>query len=244
MSTESSINKRIQKLLRLAEHPNTPPPEAELASRQAEKLMLKLGIDEAMLRAGMGEDEKPEGIVIKYTAPFPKTFIKPRHHLAASIAKGMRLKAWISGSTVAVMGFESDVERALGLIPSLVIQADNAMASWWKGYEYRTSLTAAEAKRAKRQFLYGFASTVSMRLTELYKENIEESVDSKSTALVLRNRDKQLDDEFTERIAGSLRSGRGVKGSFHGGAAGREAGSRANLGGTALGGSPRGVLGR
>lgn len=247
MSTESSINKRIQKLLRLAEHPNTPPHEAEVAGRQAEKLMLKLGINEAMLRASLGDDEKPEAIVIKYTSEFPKLFVKARMHVTASVARGMRLKVWIvGGNKVAMMGFESDVDRALVLASSLLLQADQAQAVWWRNYEFREHLKQSEAMRARREFLFGFGNEVQMRLKQLTQENIAESdaeVGTTSTALVLRNRDQQLDDEFNRLMGGRLRPARGLKGSYHGGEAGRAAGQSANLGGTSLGGGSRGVLG-
>lgn len=239
-----SLNQKIQKLLRLAERAGTPE-EAEAASRMAEKLMLRWGVDEAMIRSNLHDDQKPEAIVVKYTAKFPQAFIKPRTSIAAGIVGGMgNMKAWISGDVVAVMGFESDVDRALTLVPSLLIQADHALASWWKGYPLRKMLTAAEAKRAKRQFLFGFANEVRDRLAKMRAEVVDETSDSKSTALVLRDRGALVDEEFNAVMGNRLRPARSVKGSIHGGAAGREAGRRANLGGTSLGSGSRGALGR
>lgn len=239
-----SMNAKIKKLLNLAERAGTPG-EAEAASRMAERLMLKWGIDEAVIRS-MDDGAKPETIVVKYTSTFPTTLIKPRMGIAYSVVLGMgNMKAWISGSTMAVMGFESDVDRALMFIPSIIIQGDHAMAHWWKSYEYRTTLTAAESKRAKRAFLSSFGSEVKRRLVSMRAEEVEvsEANTTVSTALVLRDRAKAVEDQFNERFADGMRKGRSLKGSAHGGAAGREAGARANLGGKAVGGSPRGVLG-
>ena len=49
MATDK-IMERVAALLRIAEHPNTPGPEAETALRQANSLMTKHAIDEAILR--------------------------------------------------------------------------------------------------------------------------------------------------------------------------------------------------
>lgn len=240
-----SMNEKIKKLLRLAERAGTEH-EAESARLAAMRLMTKWGIEEAML----GDlAEKQEAIVTKFTAPFPMTLIKPRTAIAGNVVRGMgNMRIWISGQLVAVMGFESDVDRALAFIPSILIQADNECARWWKSYPGRSGMSAAEAKKAKRTFLFAFGAVVQTRLIEMRNEEIVESDKSstKSTALVLLDRDKLVEQEFQDKIAGRLKKARPLKGSVHGAAAsasGREAGQRARLGGQALGGSSRGVLG-
>lgn len=243
---DESMNEKIKKLLRLAERAGTEA-EGEAARNAAMRLMTKWGIEEAML----GDiSEKQEAIVTKFTAPFPKQFIKPRTAVAGNVVRGMGgLHIWISGDLVAVMGFESDVDRALAFIPSILLQADHEMARWWRGYEYRSQMTAAQAKVAKRNFLFGFGRVVQDRLTSMRAEEVVESdrtaaAGTKSTALVLRDRQAAVDDAFNDQVKGRLRSARGLKSSLHGGAAGREAGARARLGGDALGGGSRGALGR
>lgn len=239
-----SMNEKIKKLLRLAERAGTPA-EAETASRMAERLMLKWGIEEAML----GDlAEKQEAIVTKHTQKFPKTFEKPRGSIANSVILGFgNMKAWWAwDNTMVVMGFESDVDRALLFIPSILVQADHALANWWKDYPLRSSLTAAEAKRAKRNFLFAFGSEVRRRLTEMRAEEVAVSDETaiKSTALVLLDRGKLVDAEYDAKHAAGMRRPKSLKGSLHGGAAGREAGARANLGGGTLGTGIRGSLGR
>lgn len=238
-----SMNEKIKKLLRLAERAGTEH-EAETARLAAMRLMTKWGIEAAML----GDlEEKQEQIVTRFTAPFPKAFIKPRTSIAGCVVKGMgNMQIWISGNLVAVMGFESDVDRALTFIPSVLIQADHEVSRWWKSYELREHLTAAEAKRAKRSFLFAFGNEVQRRLAEMRREEVaaSEQETGKSTALVLRDRGAMVAEKFTAEVAGNLRSARSVKGSFHGGAAGREAGARARLGGQSLGTGVKGSLGR
>lgn len=237
-----SMNEKIKKLLRLAERAGTDH-EAEAAREAASRLMTKWGIEEAML----GDiAEKQEAIVTKFTAPFPAAFIKPRTSIAGNVVRGMgNMRIWISGNLVAVMGFESDVDRALTFIPSILVQADAECARWWKSYERRSQLTAAEAKRAKRNFLFGFGTVVQARLTAMREEEIKVSDEtaSKSTALVLRDRDAMVEQEYQDKVASRLRSARSLKGSLHGSAAGREAGGRARLGGPSIGGGSRGVIG-
>jgi hypothetical protein len=237
-----SMNQKIKKLLTLAERAGTKE-EGEAARAAAMRLMTKWGIEEAML----GDiSDKREEIVVKFTAPYPKLFIKARQAVTGCIIRGMgSMRIWVSGNTVAVMGYESDVDRALMFIPSILVQADHELARWWKSYEFRQQLSGGEALRARRNFLFAFGREVETRLTAMRKEEIKESdkVQSKSTALVLRDRDAEVGDAFDERMGGKLRKSRGLKGSAHGTAAGQAAGRRARLGGDSIGGGPRGVIG-
>lgn len=242
-----SMNQKIEKLLRLAERAGTPE-EAETASRMAERLMTKWGIEEAVLRANMGEDAKPEQIVTKYGPLLSHILLKARVSVMSAVFKGMgNMKVWRTSANgkqgmVVVMGFESDVDRAMTLANSLLLQADHACAHWSKHDPLYKALSSSQKLYARRQFLFGFANEVERRLTEMRTEETDATSDSKSTALVLRDRGKEVDDYFDSH-GPQLRAGRSLKGGLTGGAAGRAAGARANLGGSALGGSARGVLG-
>lgn len=241
-----SMNQKIQKLLRLAERAGTPE-EAETASKMAERLMTKWGIEEAVLRASMGEDAKPEAIVTKYGPLLSHILVKARVAVMSGVVKGMgNMKVWRTTvgkqGMVVIMGYESDVDRALVLAESLLLQADHACAYWAKHDPVALMLKGNQLLYAKRQFLFGFANEVQRRLTEMRTEETAATTDSKSTALVLRDRGKEVDDYFDSH-GPQLRTGRSLKGGLTGGEAGREAGRRATLGGTALGGSARGVIG-
>jgi hypothetical protein len=240
------MERRIKRLLALAEDERGNEHERELAAKQAERLMLRWGIQRAKLEASLSDD-RSEQIVVKYTQPFPKLFIKARMSLAHSICLGMgNLKLWIAGNVCAVMGFESDVDRALTLIQSLLIQNDLSLAEWWAHYPDRRFMTSQQALLARRQFIFGFGATVRNRLTEMRSEEITaEDRDSGTpgTALVLADRGALVDAEYDAKYGKGMRRGRSLKGSAHGGAAGRAAGARANLGQTGIGGGPRGVLG-
>lgn len=241
-----SMNEKIQKLLRLAERAGTPE-EAETASRMAERLMTKWGIEEAVLRASMGENAKPEQIVTKYGPLLSHILVKARVSVMSAVVKGMgnmqvyRLTVGKQGK-LAVCGFESDVDRALVLAESLLLQADHAVAHWSRHDPTFKILNANQRLYAKRQFLFGFANEVERRLREMRTEETAATTDSKSTALVLRDRGKEVEDYFNSN-GPTLRAGRRLKGGLTGGEAGRQAGSRATLGGTQIGGGARGVIG-
>lgn len=240
---DDSMNEKIKKLLRLAERAGTPA-EAEVARGKAMRLMTKWGIDQAML-GNLGENSRQEQIVTRMTEPFPALFRKARMHMVVAIANGMgNMKCWISGgSQVAVMGWESDVDRLFAFYHSILLQADNDLVKWWKDYPLRGSLKQSEAMRARRNFLFGFSNIIQKRLTEMRVEEVEATAKPNSTALVLRDRGSMVDDKFNEEMAGRLRAGRSLKGSLHGGEAGRAAGARARLGGSEVGGGARGILG-
>lgn len=240
-----SLEQKIAKLLAKAERTDNAH-EAEAFSRAAERLMLKWSIDEAVIRSRMGADQKPESIVTKNVGPFPKLFVKARTGVAACVVNGMgNMKVYLTTHsdgqvTVRIMGFESDVDRAIILVNSIVLQADSAMRSWWKDYPMRKAMKSSDALKARRQFLFSFGLAVQARLKEMRAEEVQVSAKKEpGTELVLMDRGQQVDAEFNKL---RLRRGRGVKGSAYGAAEGHAAGQRANLGARGLGGS-RGAIG-
>lgn len=58
MPAKTSPMETVRKLLALAEHPTTPPDEAEAAMRQAARMMARHQIDEALARMSMSEGER------------------------------------------------------------------------------------------------------------------------------------------------------------------------------------------
>lgn len=237
MTPQESTNDKIAKLLAKAERTDNAH-EAEAYSKMAERLMLKWGIEEAVIRSRMDDGAKPEKVVTKGIV-FPKLFIKARMSVAVAVIKGMgSMKCYVSGTTLMIMGFESDVDRALTLIPSVLIQADNAQSSWWHTYDIKHEMKESERFRARRQFLFSFAYTVQERLKAMRVEEVTAA--GPGTDIVLYDRSKLVDEQFNKM---TLRKGRNVKGSNHGAAEGRSAGQRASLDGKGLGGGARGSLG-
>jgi hypothetical protein len=205
--------------------------EAKIFRDKAQELMLKWGIDDAMVQdAGV---EKPEPIVMKYID------MKGQWHmgffyLGQSVAFGMgNLKVLISRmdsnkwTRLYVVGHESDVARYTTLVESLKGQAEAAMKEWWKGerktrgymYDANTGWTA------KRQFIMSFGQGVAAVLREQRSGLVETG---SSTDLVLVSRGARVEEFYSNMSVGKAR-GRGVEnGSWSAQQHGFRAGQRAS----------------
>lgn len=219
----ASLEKKIANLLNLAENAGTPG-EAEAASRAAERLMLKWGIEEAVIRSRMGKDAAPEKIITGQVV-FPELFHKARMIVLGAVVMGMGgMKVYRQGLTYCIMGFESDVNRAVQLGTSILLQADNAQAYWWRHYEQKRYMKSSDQFKARRQFLFSFATVVQQRLTEMRVEEVTKQ--GTGTDVVLFDRSKLVNEEY-DKLA--LKKARRLRGSYAGSAEGQEAGHRANL---------------
>lgn len=114
MSNESKILELVRNLLARAEHPNTPAPEAELAMQQANKLMAKHAIEEAMLDSTRTESErkKPTDIEIKVGWESAGEFYPKMRTILMYIAEANRCKCVPKIDDYSIMrvyGFAEDV---------------------------------------------------------------------------------------------------------------------------------------
>jgi hypothetical protein len=232
----ADLMRKIAGLLAKAERTDNPH-EAEAFSRKAEQLMIKHGIDETMARA---TGTKPKEEIINISMTFPKLLLKGRMSVAHSVILGLNsARCYKSGEqTLIIVGFKTDVENVQTLINSILLQADHALAVWWKDAPERKLLNGGEAIRARRQFLFSFAHTVKNRLTEM-RSTTEDS--TPGSAIVLRSKM----DEVDAALPSGLRSSRSrLKGGTAGAsAAGASAGQSARLGGSSVGGRSGRALG-
>lgn len=109
---EEKILQRVQKLLDLANHPNTPPHERDAAIRRADGLMVKHAIDEAMLDATLTKDErrKPVREVFKAAEANAEYWERFRTVLR-EIARLQRVRvAFHYNGETTLIGFRDDVE--------------------------------------------------------------------------------------------------------------------------------------
>ena len=137
-------------------------------------------------------------------------------------------------------GWSKDVDATVSMYGSLLVQMQHEMLrsggpqSWenrqtWEGH-----------------FIDGYRGAACRRLREVYKSTVDEvvtEVSSKGGDLlpVLATRKAQVDREYEQTWGGSLRSSRQrySSSSTSGFGSGREAGGRANLGNSGLGGGRR-----
>jgi hypothetical protein len=249
MNTES-IQSKIAGLLAKAESTNFPA-EAEALSRKAEQLMVKWGIDEAMLASKRAKSTQAEKIVTE-KMEFGSIYSMGLIAFSSSVARGLGLQTLQSKHHSSrhtrylhIIGHEGDVARAQMLITSLHLQMTTALRVWWSTYELKANMMPAQQVNAKRQFMASFGSAVEQRLVQRRREQEQETqaetTSGPSVALVLRDRKAEVDEFMAARYQ-NLGRARGMQGSGHGRAEGRAAGQRANLGGTAVRGAGKGAL--
>jgi hypothetical protein len=234
-----TMQAKIEKLLAKAERTDNPH-EAEAFSRKAEALMVQWGIDEAMLAATRTTAQAEE--IVEEKIVFTGRYAKPLAIFGSYIATGLGNVRLLQGPTYSpdakqahalyLIGFRSDVTRAQMLITSLHLQMTTAQRAWWKADMAGLGLTQAEGVRARRQFMFAFATTVELRLRELNRaaEADTQAHTTTSVSLVLASRSDMVNDYVGEKYPNLRTTRSSMKGSRYGSAAGREAGRSANLG--------------
>jgi len=207
--------------------------EARALSEKAEDLMVRWGVDAATLVGKVGQ--KREEIVTHHFGDFGSTMQPANLRLAYAIVLGLgNLRAFQvnrgNRQFLVVIGFESDVHRAQLLVTSMRLQATSALRAWWRTDQHGW-MTRAEQTAARRQFVVSFGVAVQRRLAAQRTRVVAEA--GTGTELAIRDRRSLVDQWFDDNI-GNLKKGRGMKGSWHGAAEGREAGQNAQLDGTAI----------
>lgn len=222
----------------LAKAESTTPEEAEALTEAAEKLMIKHGINQAMIDARRAADSKPEEMTtarVTFTGNYAAYQV--RGMAAAASAFGtiqvLMQKKGKRDTDLILIGYESDVNQIKMLVESLILQSVVAMREWWKNYPERNYLTTQQGTMARRQFFASFGYGAADRIKGSLRTATAETTGSE---LALRDRG-QAAAAHMNSLFPRTRRGAGVQGSFHGASEGREAGRRANTGGTALSGS-------
>lgn len=224
----------IQKLLDKAE--STPyPAEAETFLNAATKLMVRLGVDEAMLASG--SDAPPANIVEEEAPTFTGVYALPRSVIASAVADALGLAALQrrkpddGGYRVFFVGPAPEVGRAITLSGSLDRQAMMALGTWWSGLT-TDGLSRSEKTRERKEFLRSFGLAAADRIARQREEATEET----GAALVLANRDTVIEDYLATKYPSLevLRRTARTRGSLDARAAGEAAGERADIGGARL----------
>lgn len=205
---------RVRKLLAVAEHPATPPAEAENAAQAAERLILKHAIDEALLDSTSDHRSKPELRTIDIGAPY----VSAKLVLLANVASAYNVEVVARDGVdqAYVVGFPSDLQLVDLLFTSLLLQAATAM------------LRQPNSGRAfRRAFLIGFAGEVGRRLEEARAEAVDEA-GGISTEIALRGRHDEVEAAMHEAFPrlGTKRTSVSDGGGL---LAGQKSGASANL---------------
>jgi hypothetical protein len=219
---------RVRKLLAHAEHPNTPPAEAEAMSEKAAALMARHAIDAAMLDAQQPQHAVPEQRTIAVPAPYAM----PKAVLLSQVGAAYRVRTVIgggaarSGRVCTLVGFRTDLEVTELLFTSLLLQATAAML---------IAPRRPGVRAFRHAFLLGYAASIGQRLTAAAQRTADEATASdetstgRSTELVLLDRRQAVDRAFAAQFP-HLRTLRPTVSDGSGMAAGHRAGAAADLG--------------
>lgn len=252
------IEKRIATIeALLAKAETTTPEEAEALTAKAEALIIKYGIEQASIDAARkAKGGKPEEIVKKslpFGGRFADTLVTGGWRVAKAMSGGtvdgyripntVRYENGkrIKGTTLVLIGFESDVEQAERLIESLVLQSVVARDAWWKTERDATYWCSEWEKFVERRsFVAGFFDGAADRLKQEREVAERDATDSEpGTAIALRDRKSAVKDELSKM---GLRKGRGQSSyGANGTSAGHRAGRSANVGTTGVGGTRRAI---
>ncbi len=214
---------RVRKLLTRAEHPATPPAEAEACSAKAAALMSRHLIDRAVVDAGRHGREEP--VVRRVTVEPPYTVAKVV--LLDEVAKAFGVPVAIGrGSYSAprrctLVGFPADLARVELLFTSLLLQASTAMRA--------ASAGRPDVKAFRRSFLFGYAAAIGTRLRAVRQETVAAATSATpGTDLVLVDRKERVEAAFEKEFP-RLGTFRATASNGSGLVAGHGAGARADL---------------
>lgn len=233
---KDSILRKVVALLDKAEA--TPfPDEAKAFTAKAQDLITKHGIENAVTQARLGDrsTEQLTTVTLKMKAPY----IRPKMSIVNAAAKANRCRGIALGKDrFLIVGFESDVEAVELLSASLLIQAQREMERASSGLGRQHGV-----KSFRNAFLVGFAVEIDQRLEEAARNaqtEAEQFTDSTSLALVLRDRQREVDSWFAKEFPQTRQVGASVS-NRHGAVAGQAAGRRADIGNKRVSGT-RGAL--
>ena len=133
MASTEKIMERVRALLAIAEHPNTPPEEADTALTQANKLILRHAIDEALLRAAQTEGERRAPLHKQFPMAEGRTEFMPMlRTILNEMALANRCQAvFLGGMVVEIFGMDEDVRWVEMLYTSVYFQFLSKLNPKW-----------------------------------------------------------------------------------------------------------------
>jgi hypothetical protein len=233
MTESESKLKRVKALLLKAARTEFEP-EADALRAKAYELMAQYGIEEAMLEASGQREAK----LISKEFKIEEAYSQRKALLLQGLAGAMRCKSirYVSSrnrshSRVMVYGYESDIERLSLLFTTLLLQLNtdvfNAAVPYWES-----------KKTFRTNFIQGWKDKVVLRVKAAEATEASVSAPQGSGAeLMLFDRQKAVESFYNK--AHPVVGNASLKTGASGYGAGAQAGARARIGGTSVGGSGR-----
>lgn len=223
----------------LAKAESTTPEEAEALTEHAERLMVKYGIEQAVIEERQGKAGRPTEQIVQRHIKFTGAYRPELINLGAAVVAGLgSLKALQSrdgnrSATLYIIGYESDVARAEQLIASLHVQGMVAVQAWWKEHkEEHFWKKPYDQEATRRSFFRGFGNGAGQRLRASREQAVQEA--GTGTELVLVSREARVQEHF-DSIQTRPERARARKGDGSALGSGYRAGQQANTGGHAVG---------
>lgn len=217
------ILERVKKMVALADHPNTPPHEADLARTQADALMLKYRIDETVLiMSGMHGDSEGGMKPVWRDLSLAKTsseFYKYYSRLAGACMRHVGAEGVLDhqdGNLIfKAVGFESDLRYMDILLTSCLVEFgkrlepkyDRNLSDQENAYEMRHA--GMERKRIA-EILFGSWETENemkaknRKVTSLIKKEAEKRGEDPSIVLGRGNNMKTYRESYAEGFVGQI----------------------------------------
>lgn len=232
-------DKKIELIAQLlAKAESTTPEEAEALTAHAERLMVKYGIEQAVINERRAKSGSSDEKIVQEGITFSGAYRLEMAHLGGMVAHGLGnirclLSTFKNKSVVLyLIGYESDVNQAKILIASLQVQSLVATRAWWKLNKNDFSLHSAyDQEAARRSFTRGFGTGAGARIADSRKQAVQEV--GSGAELVLVSREAKVQGYF-DNLAKGKRRARGGKGDSYASVQGYRAGQNANTGGSAV----------
>lgn len=230
----------IKGLLAKAEG-TTNPHEAEAFTAKATDLMIKYGIERAMLDSRSDKKEDITVIQFRVQDPYADVLIPAIYGFARrynDAIDGFYTGRATNDRTLHFVGYPSDLDLLRILVSSLLIQSKAGLSHWIEEQGYAYSLKGRQEKwHDRRSYLQGFFHGAADKI--MATRQAAEAAAEPGTAIVLADRAARVKEDMAAR---QLRKSSGTKTYGHSGAvAGRRDGRNADLAQGGLGGGRREV---
>jgi hypothetical protein len=192
------ILRKVRALLAKAESTEYPA-EAETLSAQAQQLIAKYTIDEALLAARTREPTMPIGRRIGIDNPYEG----PKAALLSVVARANRCRTvWHQElGLVAVLGFAADLDAVELLFTSLLVQATAAIS---RAGAQRDRLGRSVTRSYRHSFLLAYGCRVGERLAAATTEATAAADDRGGDPLPVLAARRQAVDDAVDRLFGRL----------------------------------------
>lgn len=234
MNAQTSITDKIKLFIAKAERTNHEA-ERDTFMAAAEKLMLKHGIELAMLQ------ESDPSEIVEIRIEVGGVYKDYRIRVMNTIANALGLRGFsmdMGKVTLYIFAAHAgEAEMAEAMIRSLDVQAMDAMGKWGRAFFKENAFySGMEKYKMRREFILGFGGVVKKRLVEERREAVQDATQesgstTSSMEIVLASKaealGKYINEKYNLRQSTSRQSS---SGSYEGRLAGATAGAKANIG--------------